>query len=293
MRLVSPPATTVFRKIALAAMALLTLLMVSGCAASSSHGAGEYFNGKALQLAVATETGDAETIRHLIKDEGVDPDSSFARRDGMPLIAWPLRARSLAGLRALLEAGADPNVRESKHMNGEMIHFNNAMVYAAKMDDPSYLELLLKHGGDPNTRNINNETLLLQAFLSGNQWKNIQTLIENGANINESSLSMGDDTVLSWYTRRGGFDSAYWLLEHGADPTISKQAASRSDGTARQKMVEDIYWEITTPDLLPWQKRCQHWLIARNIPRPPMPEHIRKKREAFGFPTKEEDVPLL
>jgi len=277
----------------LAIAAWVTLLLASGCSSSSAHGAGDYFDGKALKLAVASETGDSETIERLVKEEGVDPDKIFARRDGIPLIAWPLRARSLAGLRALLEAGADPNVRESKHMNGEMIHFNNAMVYAAKMDDPSYLELLLKHGGDPNTRNINNETLLLQAFLSGNQWKNIQTLIENGANINESSLSMGDDTVLSWYTRRGGFDSAYWLLEHGADPTISKQAASRSDGTARQKMVEDIYWEITTPDLLPWQKRCQHWLIARNIPRPPMPEHIRKKREAFGFPTKEEDVPLL
>jgi hypothetical protein len=273
--------------------ALITLFLASGCSTSSAHGASDYFDGRALQLAVASESGDSETIERLVKEEGVDPDKTFARRDGIPLLAWPLRARSLGGLRALLEAGADPNARESKHMNGEMIHFNNAMVYAAKMDDPRYLELLLKHGGNPNTRNVNNETLLLQAFLSGNQWKNIQALIENGASINESSLSMGDDTVLSWYTRRGGFDSAYWLLEHGADPTISKPSTNASDGTARQKMVEDIYWEITTPDLLPWQKKCQQWLIARNIPRPPMPEHIRQKREAFGFPTKEEDIPLL
>lgn len=273
--------------------AWFALFIASGCSASSAHGAGDYFDGRALQLAVASESGDSETIERLVKEEGVDPDKTFARRDGIPLLAWPLRARSLEGLAALLEAGADPNARESKQMNGEMIHFNNAMVYAAKMDDPRYLELLLKHGGNPNTRNINNETLLLQAFLSGNQWKNIQVLIENGANINESSLSMGDDTVLSWYTRRGGFDSAYWLLEHGADPTVSKPSAHASDGAARQKMVEDLYWEITTPDLLPWQKKCQQWLIARNIPRPPMPEHIRRKREAFGFPTKEEDIPVL
>lgn len=275
------------------AAGLLAILSFSACTPMSSHGADDYFEGQALRLAVASEIGDSDTITRLIKEEGVDPDKTFARRDGIPVLAWPLRARSLEGLQAMLDAGADPNARESKHMNGEMIHFNNAMVYAAKMDDPRYLELLLKHGGNPNTRNINNETLLLQAFLSGNQWKNIQVLIENGANINESSLSMGDDTVLSWYTRRGGFDSAYWLLEHGADPTISKPTADAPAGTARQKIVEDIYWEITTPDLLPWQKKCQQWLIARDIRRPPMPEHIRRKREAFGFPTTEADIPLL
>lgn len=270
----------------------VALLLATGCSVSSAHGASDYFDGGALRLAIAAEHGDVESIQRLIKDEKIDPDKTFSNRDGIPLIAWPLRARNIEGLRALLEAGADPNARESKQMNGELIRFDNAMVYAAKMDDPRYLELLLKHGGNPNTRNVNNETLLLQAFLSGNQWKNVQVLVENGANINESSLkSLGDDTVLSWYTTRGGFDYAYWLLEHGADPAIAKSEGSSQPG--RQKMVEDIYWEITTPDNLPWQKKCQQWLAERNIPRPPMPEHIRRKREAFKFPSKEEDIPLL
>jgi len=273
-------------------VAWVALLLATGCSVSSAHGASDYFDGGALRLAIAAEHGDVESIQRLIKDEKIDPDKTFSNRDGIPLIAWPLRARNIEGLRALLEAGADPNARESKQMNGELIRFDNAMVYAAKMDDPRYLELLLKHGGNPNTRNVNNETLLLQAFLSGNQWKNVQVLVENGANINESSLkSLGDDTVLSWYTTRGGFDYAYWLLEHGADPAIAKPEGSSQPG--RQKMVEDIYWEITTPDNLPWQKKCQQWLAERNIPRPPMPEHIRRKREAFKFPSKEEDIPLL
>lgn len=58
-------------------------------------------------------------------------------------------------------------------------------------------------------------------------------------------------------------------------------------------MVEDIYWEITTPDLIPWQKKCQQWLIERGIPRPAMPGNILKKRAAFGYPTEEKDIPLL
>ena len=182
------------------------LLMASGCAASSSHGAENYFDGKNLELAIATEKGDADSIRRLVKDEGVDPDKAFARDAGIPLVAWPLRAKNLDGLRALLENGADPNARAYKTVDGRKLGYNNAMVYAAKMDDPRFLELLLKHGGDPNTRNSANETLLFQAFISGNQWKNVQALIENGANVNESNRGFGDDTVLSWYTGRGGFD---------------------------------------------------------------------------------------
>ncbi|WP_313440909.1 ankyrin repeat domain-containing protein [Stenotrophomonas sp.] len=281
----------------LASAAWITLFLATGCSATTAtsvHGADGYFEGKALQLAIAAESGDSDAIRHIVKEEGVDPDKTFSSRDGIPLIAWPLRARSIEGLKALLDVGADPNTRESKQMNGQLINFDNAMVYAAKMDDPRYLELLLKHGGNARTRNVNNETLLYQAFISGNQWKNVQTLVENGADVNESNRrSLGDDTVLSWYTGRGGFDYAYWLLEHGADPTIPERVREGSGKTARQLMVEDIYWEITTPDNLPWQKKCQQWLADRNIPRPPMPEHIRRKREAFKFPSREEDIPLL
>ncbi|MFL9583378.1 ankyrin repeat domain-containing protein [Stenotrophomonas sp. AB1(2024)] len=277
-------------KTALAAKASLILLLLSGCAASSSHGAGDYFDGKALELAIVTETGDAQAIRRLIKDDGVDPDKTFARRDGIPLLAWPLRAKSLDGLRAMLENGANPNARLVKQMNGEVVHFNNAMVYAAKMDDPRFLALLLKHGGDPNTRNSNNETLLYQAFISGNQWDNVKLLVEGGADVNEPSLG-ASDTPISWYSGRGAFEHVYWLLQHGADPSVMlKSSIGEPD---RMFIAEHIYWGITTPDLLPWQKKCQQWLVARDIPRPPMPDGIRQKREAFGFPTREEDIPLL
>ncbi len=272
------------------AAGVLALLPLTSCTPVSSRGADGYFEGKALQLAIASENGDSDTITRLIKEDGVNPDTTFASRDGIPLIAWPLRARSLDGLNALLEAGADPNARESKHMNGEMIHFNNAMVFAAMMDDPRYLALLLKHGGDPNIRNVNNETLLFQAYISGNQWENVKLLVENGAEVNESNRGSAD-TVLGWYTTRGGFEHAYWLLEHGADPTVMmKSSIGKPD---RMHIAEDIYWGITTPDLLPWQKKCQEWLISRNIPRPAMPDGIRDKRKAFGFPYKEEEIPLL
>jgi len=266
------------------------LLVASGCALSSSHGAEQYFEGKDLELAAATENGDSDAIRRLMKDDGVDPDRIFARDAGIPMLAWPLRARNLDGLQALLDNGADPNARAYKTVDGRRLGYNNAMVYAAKMDDPRFLELLLKHGGDPNTRNSANETLLFQAFVAGNQWENVKLLVENGADVNEENRGSAD-TVISWYTTRGAFEHAYWLLEHGADPTV--MLTSSTGEPDRMLVAEHIYWGITTPDLLPWQKKCQQWLMARNIPRPPMPKGIRDKREAFGFPTREEDIPLL
>ncbi|HDS1038211.1 TPA: ankyrin repeat domain-containing protein [Stenotrophomonas maltophilia] len=280
------------RHLVLPALLATVLTLLSACVPQSMHGAEAYFEGKALELAVASEQADIEAITHLMKDEGVDPDKIFAREAGIPLVAWPLRAKNLQGLQLLLENGADPNARDVRKMNGQEIHFNNALVYAAKMDDPRFLDALLKHGGDPNTRNSNHETLMYQAFISCNQWKNIQLLVENGARVNEPNLGK-NDTVLSLYTGRGGFDYAYWLLEHGADPTISLPPIEGTTQSPRQVMVEDIYWEITTPDNLPWQKKCQQWLADRNIPQPPMPEHIRRKREAFKFPSREEDIPLL
>ena len=276
----------------LAAANMLALVFLAGCSPVSAHGADKYFEGRALQLAIASESSDAETATRLIRDDGVDPDTAFSHEDGVPLVAWPIRARNLDGLRALLKNGANPNARTYKDVDGRRIGYNNAMVYAAKLDDPRFLELLLEHGGDPNTRTSNNETLMHQAFLSGNQWKNVQLLVTNGANINAPNHA-ADDTILSSYTSRGGFDSAYWLLEHGADPTLELAPLPGSGQKARQLMVEDIYWEITTPDLIPWQKKCQQWLIERGIPRPAMPGNILKKRAAFGYPTEEKDIPLL
>ncbi|WP_363733947.1 ankyrin repeat domain-containing protein [Stenotrophomonas indicatrix] len=278
------------RIIAYPALMAAALFLIPGCTPQSTHGASSYFKGKALELAVASEQGAADTITRLVKDEGVDPDKVFARDAGIPLLAWPLRAKNLDGLRALLDNGANPNARAYKTVDGRRLGYNNAMVYAAKMDDPRFLKLLLKHGGDPNTRNSAGETLLFQAFIAGNQWENVKLLIENGANINESNRGTAD-TILSWYTTRGGFEHAYWLLEHGADPTVMLKSSIGAPD--RMLIAEHIFWGITTPDLLPWQKKCQQWLVARGIPRPPMPKGIRDKREAFGFPTKEEDIQLL
>ncbi len=287
------------------ATALLIIATLSGCAAPlsasddsrrSERGAERLFEGKGLELAIAAEQGQTDTIRRLMRDEKVDPDTIFAKDEGLPLIAWPVYTRNPEGLKAMLENGADPNARRPEYVDkhykdgsgGRYYTYENAMVYAAQEENPIYLQLLLDHGGDPNTRNGNDEPLTYIAFIKQNQWQNVKLLIERGADIHGASWS---GRPIDWYSGRGGFEQTYWLLQHGADPTkITRGADSKHDYTP---VIADIYWHPGSPDTTEWQRRCQHWLRDKGIPRPPMPEHLRDMRKAFKFPYEEKDIPPL
>lgn len=280
---------------------LLAAVLVTACDAllplgwQSSFPVDQDFPGnrKAQELAIAAERGDVAEVRRLMKEEGVDPDRIFSV-DGMPLLAWPILTRSPAGLKAMLENGADPNAKQphrARLVNADFRdrYHNNAMVWAAKAEDPIYLKLLLDHGGDPNTRNSNNETLLLQAFLAGNQWENVKLLVERGADINATSQG---GTILEDYASRGAFKHVYWLLEHGADPMHNGLRAP--DAPKNQSHVVDaIFWHPGFPELREWQRRCQQWLLARGIQRPPLSERYRQMRKDLGFPYEESQIPLL
>ena len=254
--------------------------------------ASNYFQGKALELAEAVDRNDAAQVQRLIKQEGVNPDVIFDE-SAMPMVAWPVFNKNLPGLKLLLENGANPNARriDSQRTSGQQR--NNALVFAAGDADQRYLAMLLDHGGDPNTRNSNGEPLTHVAFLR-DQWKNVQLLIEHGANVNEGLYNDdGNDAVIDWYSRLGNFDKVYWLLQNGADPTKKIQAQKGSEQKYRMAVVDEIYWLPVKPHMIEWQRKCQHWLRDHSIDRSPMPTQIKKDRIQLGLPSEEKDIPLL
>ena len=118
---------------------------------------------QAQALAIAAEHGDAREVGRLMREEGVDPDLIFSSPKGrIPLLAWPIITGNPDGLRAMLEAGADPNAKTRYPSDRGERYYPNAMVWAAQQPDPAYLRILLDHGGDPDTRNANDEALLFQ-----------------------------------------------------------------------------------------------------------------------------------
>lgn len=259
---------------------------------------GDYFEGPALQLAVASDRRKAEQIRWMIHEKGINPDHLFDKGD-MPLVAWPVFNENPEGLRLLLENGANPNARKHQPERKRGQYRNNAMVLAARSKNPIYLKLLLDHGGDPNTLSSNNESLLHVAYLRG-QWQNVQLLVERGARINEplfakSESYEGHDTVLNWYARLGNFDKAYWLLQHGADPArkmwLPPDFDDKSQGE-RMPILEEIFWLPVKPHMVEWQRKCQMFALARGLKPPPMPDGIRFSRKGLGLPTEEKDIPL-
>ena len=267
---------------------------------TSSWDAEDYFKGKAVELADASMQGDVIAIKSLMKEEGVNPDIIFSE-GAMPLLAWPILTESPEGLKAMLENGANPNARwptptvvNFKDGSGGSYYENNAMVMAAGWPDPQYLKLLLEHGGDPNTKNSNNESLLFQAWIKQRQWPNIQLLIEHGANINQSNGDDGGyDTVISWYSDYSNFDKVYWLLQNGADPTLRAHGKFHPP-EGSMVIAEDIYWLPAYPEMIPWQRKCQHWLRDHGIKRADkIPLRLRHHREGLGLPTDEKNIPLL
>lgn len=282
---------------------LVTALLLSACLAAchaqparepatTGFPASNYFQGKALELAKAVDRNDAPAVRRLIKQEGINPDVIFDE-SAMPMVAWPILSKNLMGLKLLLDNGADPNARRIDSQRASGQQRNNALVFAAGDADSRYLAMLLEYGGDPNTHNSNGETLTHVAFLR-DQWKNVQLLIENGANINEGLYVPEDyDTVVSWYSGMGDFDKVYWLLQHGADPTKRMIAPAQSANEGRMPILESIFWLPVKPKMIEWQRKCQQLLTQRGIGRPPMPTYLKQKRLQLNLPSEEKDIPLL
>lgn len=285
--------------IVLAALLLWGVMILSSCtppdaaAPDQPFDAHDHFQGKPLALALAVDRRDAEAVRRLIKDEGVNPDTLFDQGH-MPMVAWPVINGNLEGLRLLLDNGADPNARmmmplRKRGKAGE----DNALVFAAGIADQRFLKLLLDHGGDPNTHSSNDEQLTYVATLH-HQWPNVQLLIERGANINEPLYTTeGYDTVLNWYTEYGDFEQAYWLLQHGADPTRKIPADPGSRNYGRMPMIEDIWYAPVTPDAIPWQRKCQHWLLDHGIQRTDAMGAWKEFRQRLGRPADPKNIPLL
>ena len=258
-------------------MALLAGAVASGCSASAPEGlpgpatmegaptmlVETQFSGRERELALAAGNGDVAAVARLVREQGVNPDALSVQ--GMPLLLWPLARRNLAGFTALLEAGANPNLRSAE---GEII-----MHYVVEAGGADFVRAALDHGARVNQSNRDREPLVHIARRVGD-WPSVKLLVERGADIDAPAMGLADNTLLSISTGFGDFENAYWLLEHGADPTVRLREAIAPEAVGTQPIIEDIFHrpaDPTNPRAAEWQRRCQALLAARGITAPPAP----------------------
>ena len=155
-------------------------------------------------------------------------DVNARGRGGADLLKWSLVHFCLECFETLLERGADIDRPPVGGYTGEFEQLLMKPVMelaASSWKDPRYLSLLLRHGGDPNALDVyGNRTILhIAPVFSGVE--HARLLVEAGADIHaRENLSLS--TPLHTVVLADLYDTAYYLLEQGADPTLENETGS-------------------------------------------------------------------
>ena len=170
---------------------------------------------KLRALAKAAGRGQIRKIDRLLA-QGVDINAR-GRNDTTALF-WSFRKGNLPGFTRLLEHGADPNVGYNER-NSTVMHD------AAELEDTSFLEVALRHGGDPNVKAVNHWSRTY-----GRVWRTpifdadtieaVRMLVAAGADVDHVQENGRTPGLWASLFRP---DLTYEILTLGADPTRRRE----------------------------------------------------------------------
>lgn len=201
---------------------------------------------KVQELAVAAAKGRVAEVKRMVEG-GVSVDSR-GKGNVTPLF---YATRDLSGFTLLLELGANPNVI----FDGG----NSVMHWAAGAQDHRFLDVALRHGGDPN--------LVAGAWPFGGppifralgSIESVKLLMDSGADLNARAAN--GDTPVMRAAGLGWFDVAYFLLEQGADYRFRNgSGVSLIDRIANGRRLLAF-----NPDMSPWMTKVVAWLKERGM----------------------------
>ncbi|HDR9280166.1 TPA: ankyrin repeat domain-containing protein [Burkholderia vietnamiensis] len=164
----------------------------------------------ALHCAVSVERQDEEAVARTMIAAGAGVDN------GIVQFATDHGAQT-GTIKALLDGGADPNGMNPDYGRGEA---GTALQIAAHKGRMDVADLLLDYGADQMVRNVNGDTALHAAYEHPAMAELIISRSADPAASVNATDKMGN-TPLTRAASEGKSDTAWKLLEHGADPALA------------------------------------------------------------------------
>ena len=202
---------------------------------------------RVAELAEAVADGDILRIRDLAA--GVDLSTRGDKH--VTLLQWALLNRSFAGMKALLDAGADPT--QSGMDSDTVVHM------AAMANDATYLTELLARGVNPNVRNPESGAGPLRAALMGERGEQFRALLAAGADPDLADR-LGN-TPLHVAGQINEPERALDLLNAGADPM-----ARNAQGVTFQRYLFMTRAALLNAETRRSREAVEAWLTTHQIP---------------------------
>jgi len=238
------------RRTAIGQFAVLAfLLSVVACSRRGPPDPNQVFwDPRTAELAAAAASGDAERVNVLVRS-GADVTAHGDKN--VTLLQWAMFNKSMAGMEALLAAGADPAQPG--------IDYDTVVHLAAMANDPKYLELLLQHGADPNARNGVTRATPLVSALMGDREVQIHALLAAGADPNAADRT--GNTPLHQAAKINRPQRVLELLKAGAIPSTANIT-----GATFQWYFFQPPDKLVTPEVRRGREVVKNWLRIHQIP---------------------------
>ena len=209
-----------------------SLWAVSACVAPTSaepkehevggKTAGDVFDAQIdADLARAACTGDLHVLTQALA-AGANPNASGY--EGVTPLIWTLNCENIDGMKALLDAGADPNVR---------FGIDTPVTLAAGARNSKLLQVLLENGGNPSDYALNSPWSALKIALGlgidTQDYTNYWLLINAGADINQT---VGGRTIAQFAVAMNCLDLVIDLLDRGYDANLEELGISLGNSSS-------------------------------------------------------------
>lgn len=186
------------------------------------------------QLVRAAADHDRAEVSRLVS-KGVDINGQGGL--GVAPVHWFVFKKDLEALHIVLEAGADPNIRDEAGWS--------AMHLASRAENAGFLGVLVAHGADLNAPEGRSNLSPLMIAISGGRSGNVKPLLDLGADVNAHSEN--GNSAATEAVAFGDYESLEVLLEHGYSfdlPRLLELAKVRrvaeEQKPARQRVIEEL-----------------------------------------------------